>query len=192
LTYTSLVLAAVAGVAAATQHFVMAALILMASGMCDMLDGVVARATNTVSPFGALLDSTVDRFADGLPLLGLVVVYADHGWLASVPALAMLGGLVVSYVRARAESLGARLPALFMRRAERVVLLTLSLLLGVVSLSLSVPAPLLLLGVSVIGLLSLIGVVFALRAARLALGEQHGAEADGPPVSVLDVEASAR
>jgi CDP-diacylglycerol--glycerol-3-phosphate 3-phosphatidyltransferase len=181
LTYSSLVLAVVSGLAAATGHIVLAGLLVLASGLCDMLDGVVARATGTESSFGALLDSTVDRLTDGLPLLGLVVAYAEDGLLASIPGLAMLGGFAVSYVRARAESLGAKLPSLFMRRPERVALLTASMLLAEIVPHGVVFAPLLLLGLAVIALLNGVAVVAALRAARVALISLGGAPGHSLP-----------
>ena len=169
LTYSSLVLAAAAGVAAGTGQFLWAAGLVLASGVCDVLDGIVARATKTCTPYGALLDSTVDRLADGLPLVGLVVLYRDAGLLAAIPAVAMLGGFTVSYVRARAEALGARLPPLFMRRAERVLLIALSLGLGAIAVPAPVVAPLALFGVTVIGALNFIAALVALRAAKRVL-----------------------
>jgi CDP-diacylglycerol--glycerol-3-phosphate 3-phosphatidyltransferase len=175
LTLSSLVLSMASGVLAALGHFVLAALFLLLSGACDGLDGVVARATSRATSFGALLDSTIDRLADGFPLLGVLVFYADAGPLVAVPALAMMGAFIVSYVRARAESLGANLPALYMRRAERVVLLVVLFLLGPLSIpGVSLPAPVLLLGVALLGLLSFAGAVSALRSARLALSGPRG------------------
>ena len=170
LTYASLALAAMAGVAAATGRPVAAACLVLASGLCDVLDGVVARATGRATPFGALLDSTIDRLADGLPLLGLVVFYAGSGPAVLAPGAALLASLTVSYVRARAESLGASLPPLFMRRAERVVMLAGSLLAGAIPLGGPVPAPLTLVGVALIAVLAAAGAVSALRAARALLG----------------------
>jgi CDP-diacylglycerol---glycerol-3-phosphate 3-phosphatidyltransferase len=169
LTYLSLILAVAAGIAAGAEYIGLAGLLVLASGVCDLLDGVVARATGTQSSYGALLDSTVDRLTDGLPLLGLVVAYAEDGVLASIPGLAMLGGFALSYVRARAESLGAKLPALFMRRAERVVVLAASMLLATLMPSAVVFAPLLLAGVSLMALLNVVALVAALRASRVAL-----------------------
>lgn len=169
LTYTSLALAAGAGLAVGLGHYQTAALIIISSGICDILDGVVARASGKISRYGALLDSTVDRLSDGLPLLGLIAAYTSQGWLAVIPAASMLAGLAVSYVRARAEALGATLPPLFMRRSERLVLLVLSLLFAPVSLGIAVPSPVLLAGVTVMGLLAVVGTVFALRAARVEL-----------------------
>ncbi len=169
LTGMSLVLAAVAAVAAAAGLFGWAALLVIASGVLDVFDGVVARATGTATPFGALLDSTADRLSDGLPLLGIALFYAGDGGYAALPVVAMLGGFTVSYVRARAESLGARLPSLFMRRAERVILLVLSLLAGMLPLAAPIDAPLLLAGLTLIAVLNGVGAIAALRAARDAL-----------------------
>jgi CDP-diacylglycerol--glycerol-3-phosphate 3-phosphatidyltransferase len=169
LTYSSLLLAAGAGLCAAFSEFAWAALFLLLSGICDALDGVVARSTGNVTPYGALLDSTVDRLADGLPLLGLIVAFAKQPWLAALPAMALLGGFAVPYVRARAEALGVRLPPLFMRRAERILLLLLSLVLGELPFGLIVQAPLLLAGVTLMGVLSFVGAFWALREARRAL-----------------------
>jgi CDP-diacylglycerol--glycerol-3-phosphate 3-phosphatidyltransferase len=170
LTLASLVLAGLAGVAAAGGYFVTAAAFVLISGACDALDGIVARASGSASRFGALLDSTVDRLADGLPLLGLVVFYADGGPIAAVPAATMTGVFTVSYVRARAEALGCKLPPLFMRRAERVFVLVGTLLLGTVhAKSVGVPAPLTLAGTAILGVLSFIGAVSALRSARQVL-----------------------
>lgn len=169
LTYASLGLAILSGIAAAYGHVVLAGAFVIASGLCDMLDGVVARATGTANPYGALLDSTVDRLTDGLPLLGVMVAYGEEGLLASIPGLALLGGFAVSYIRARAESLGAKLPALFMRRPERVVLLAASLLLAGLLPGRVVFAPLLLAGISLMALLNAVAVIAALKAARTAL-----------------------
>lgn len=172
LTYASLLFAVAAGAGAALGHFLIAAVLVLVSGVLDVLDGVVARANGTVSSFGALLDSTVDRLADGLPLLGIAIFYGQNTAAAAIPALAMLGGFTVSYVRARAESLGVVLPALFMRRAERVLVVIASLLLGAVPLSAPLPAPLLLGSLTVMAVLNSIASIAALRAARHVLNAE--------------------
>jgi CDP-diacylglycerol--glycerol-3-phosphate 3-phosphatidyltransferase len=170
LTLTSLVFAAGVAATAAQGWFGAAAALLMASGACDLLDGIVARAQGSASRFGALLDSTVDRVADALPLLGLVVAFAKDGPIVAVPASAMTGVFAVSYVRARADALGVTLPPLFMRRPERVVLLILALLLADVGATWDpVRAPLTLALVAVLGALSAWSTVAALRWARVAL-----------------------
>lgn len=173
LTYGSLALAAGAALAAALGAFAVAAILILASGALDLFDGVVARASGTSSRWGALLDSTVDRASDGLPLVGLVVFYASQGPLAAIPSLAMLSSFMVSYVRARAEALGTRLPPLFMRRPERVLLLTLALFAGLLPCDKTdVPAPLTLFGLSVLLAASSVGTLSALRAARIELDER--------------------
>ncbi|HVJ16290.1 MAG TPA: CDP-alcohol phosphatidyltransferase family protein [Polyangiaceae bacterium] len=180
ITWLSLLIAAVSGVAVLLGSFALGALLLVASGLCDALDGAVARATGRVSPFGALLDSTIDRLADALPLIGMMVFFASRPGLALIPAVAMLGAFVVPYVRARAEGLGVTLPPLFMRRPERLVLLVLSLLLGTLPITGPVPQILMLVGVGLMAVLSFYGAVSALRAAQVAL-EQPKRESMPPP-----------
>jgi CDP-diacylglycerol--glycerol-3-phosphate 3-phosphatidyltransferase len=168
LTLISLGTAAAAGVAVALHAFGVAAVLLLVSGACDVLDGVVARATNSASRFGALLDSTVDRFADALPLVGMLVAFRDSEWAAAVIGITLVMNHSVSYVRARAEGLGASLPVLFMRRAERLVLLVVALVFGHL---LVFGVPFALIAVTALGLLSSVGVVVALWAARVALAD---------------------
>ena len=80
LTLISLVPAIAAGVLAAGEHFVWAAVLMLTSGLCDILDGALARQTGKASRFGALLDSSLDRLSDAAVPLGLVLVYAPHGF----------------------------------------------------------------------------------------------------------------
>ncbi len=171
LTYASLSLALASGVAAGCSQFLLAAALLLVSGAFDLLDGVVARAAQLSTRFGALLDSTVDRLADALPLLGLVVACSRSPLASAVLMLAMMTGFAVSYVRARAEGLGIHLPPLFMRRAERLVLLLLALVLGAVDVP-GFPSEVAMLSViGVMALLSLVAAVWALRAAYVSLAE---------------------
>lgn len=174
LTYGSLACALLAAGAAAVGHLFWAAGLLMLSGACDVLDGMVARATGHVTKFGALLDSTVDRLSDALPLLGLVIFLTPSGGWAAVPAAAMLGAMSVSYVRARAEGLGVQLPPLFMRRAERLLLLVTTLVLagipwGGAGGEFGVTQLLLVAGLGIMALLSFAAALAALVAARRAL-----------------------
>ncbi|MFZ5896627.1 MAG: CDP-alcohol phosphatidyltransferase family protein [Myxococcota bacterium] len=169
LTYASLVFAATSCIAAARGYFAPAALALIVGGLCDALDGVVARTTGTVSRYGALLDSTVDRVSDTLPLLGILVFHAHEPLLAIIPGLALIGAMVIPYARARTEALGGTLPSLFMRRPERVVLLVVCLLLGGWHAPLGAPAALLLVGTTLLAVLNAIGGVLVLRAAERAL-----------------------
>lgn len=196
LTYGSLVLAALAGVASGTGHLMMSANILLLSGLCDVLDGMVARATGRSTKFGALLDSTVDRFADALPLLGLVALFSRSGVWAAVPAAAMLGAMSVSYVRARAEGLGGSLPPLFMRRAERLLMLFTTLFLGGISgvdgdLG-SLSGVFLLIGLGIMTALSFVATVAALRASKLVLDRDEESERAALAAPVSEAPATRR
>lgn len=187
LTYAALVLALASGVAAAFAQYLLAALLLLLSGALDLLDGVVARAGGLSSRFGALLDSTADRLADALPLLGLVVT-CSHAPLESVVLmLAMLSGFAVSYVRARAEGLGASLPPLFMRRAERLVLLLLALVAGSITLRGFPGRAAMLSIIALMAILSFVAAVWAMRAAYVALTRN-----ERPRVSVAAVPTPSR
>ena len=150
-------------IAAASGDFILCVILMALSGLCDLLDGPLARISGRSSAFGSLLDSTVDRYADAAPLIGLSFFYAGNGWMALVPVAAMFAAYTVSYVRARAEGLGLKLPPLWMRRTGRMVLIGCALLLAPVSAPLiSAPAPLTLIGVGLVGVLSLLASIHAL------------------------------
>jgi len=139
----------------------------------DALDGIVARERGIASHAGEVLDAVVDRYADAAPLFGLAIYYR-----ASVPALllvlfAVLGSMLVSYVRAKSEAMDLSLPGGLMRRHERVAYLTAGLFFGPVlhMASIPLPAPLTLLAVAVVALVSNLAAVQLTRAARVALIE---------------------
>src|SRR5574340_189684 len=109
---------------------------LLFAGLFDMVDGALARVTNKKTTFGAFFDSTIDRYSEGLTLLG-VIIFAlrqppspTHTWEVALAYVAALGSVMVSYTRARAEGLGLSLKTGLMARPERVVLLAGGLLLG--------------------------------------------------------------
>ncbi len=114
-----------AGVAFAFGALGVAGWLIMLGGVADVFDGRIARARGIVSSFGAFLDSTLDRFSESFTLLGLLVYFAAAPWLVFATAAAMSGSLLVSYTKARGESLGVRSPGGLMQRAERLVLLAL-------------------------------------------------------------------
>jgi CDP-diacylglycerol--glycerol-3-phosphate 3-phosphatidyltransferase len=93
--------------------------------MFDMLDGAVARVTQTVTRFGAFLDSVVDRYSDMLMLFGLLIWFAkvDRLFYVGLTGMAIIGAVMTSYTRARAESLIPLCKVGFLERAERVVML---------------------------------------------------------------------
>src|SRR5579872_1143533 len=105
------------------------ALILFA-GLFDMLDGQVARLGNMSSRFGALYDSVLDRYSEMILFLGICYyLVAHHYFLSSLFAfIGMIGGVMVSYTRARAEGLGIECKDGLMQRPERVILLGVSAL----------------------------------------------------------------
>lgn len=99
------------------------------TALFDVLDGTVARRSGTSSTFGAFLDSTLDRLADGFVLGGLAVFYATSRVHGSVPLmitalLGLIGAFLTSYTRARAEALGLDAKVGLLQRPERVVLLS--------------------------------------------------------------------
>lgn len=103
------------------------ALILFA-GLFDMLDGQVARMSNKSSKFGALFDSVLDRYSEMILFFGICYyLVAHHYFLSSVFAfLALIGSMMVSYTRSRAEGLGVECKGGLMQRPERIVLISIS------------------------------------------------------------------
>ena len=121
--------ALVAGVLAGGYLFLGGFLVLFA-GWFDMLDGALARISGKSTRFGTLLDSTVDRFSEAVVFLGLLVFYLAQGATLEILLIyfTIVGSIMVSYVRARAEGLGLRSEVGLFARPERVILLALGLL----------------------------------------------------------------
>ena len=103
---------------------------MILAGLCDLLDGPVARRQSRVSKFGAFLDSILDRYADLILFLGLLVYYAqvNRFLYAFLAGAAMAGSVMVSYAQARAESLVPTSEIGFFERPERLVLMILGAL----------------------------------------------------------------
>jgi CDP-diacylglycerol--glycerol-3-phosphate 3-phosphatidyltransferase len=95
---------------------------IAAGGVCDILDGRLARARGVASPYGAFIDSTLDRFVEVFAFLGFVFFLRDFAWGPLLAAAAITGSLLVSYTRARGESVGVLCKEGLMQRAERLVL----------------------------------------------------------------------
>jgi len=112
----------------AAGHLPLAGALVFGSGIADVLDGEVARATETADARGAFLDSTLDRFAEFAAFAGLAL-YFPAGWKTLAVVLALGGSLLVSYTRARGESLGVLCKVGMMQRAERMILLGLGSIL---------------------------------------------------------------
>ena len=119
------------GVVLAFGNFALGGVLIIAAGIFDALDGSLARLTNRVTQFGAFLDSTTDRFAEGALYLGIMYWYLQRGmtFVAYLVFLTLLGSLMVSYARARAEGIGVEMKEGLMTRFERIALLVIGLLL---------------------------------------------------------------
>ncbi len=109
-------------------HNIAAALFLFSSGFCDVLDGTLARLGKQTSEFGNFLDSTLDRYSDILVIFGITLFYGStltlgiQGYIWGF--IAVTGSVLVSYVRAKAESLGVGLESIgFAERPERIIII---------------------------------------------------------------------
>lgn len=107
-------------------------IVMLFAGVLDLFDGALARSTGQDSPFGALLDSVVDRVSEIVVLLGLLLYYAQADSLPGVVLvyLAVGGSVMVSYLRARSEGLGIDCKVGVMTRPERVAALGFGLIVG--------------------------------------------------------------
>jgi CDP-diacylglycerol--glycerol-3-phosphate 3-phosphatidyltransferase len=133
VTYTGFVLTVLSAVLIACGWLRWGGLILLFAALFDMLDGSLARLTQQSSRFGAFLDSTLDRYSEAATFLALAIYYL------TVPGsqmqlvlifLILIGSLMVSYTRARAEALNVECKEGFLQRPERVVLVVAGLLTG--------------------------------------------------------------
>jgi soluble lytic murein transglycosylase len=133
LTVMGLAVSVGAAAAFVTGHVRVGGVLVALAGLFDFCDGSLARASGQVTPFGAFLDSVIDRYSDLAVLLGIVVLFAGtphmRGAVAAMAAL--LGSLMVSYTKARAESIGVECNVGFMERPERMICLIGGALLGV-------------------------------------------------------------
>jgi CDP-diacylglycerol---glycerol-3-phosphate 3-phosphatidyltransferase len=129
ITIWGTILMVAGGVLYGFGHISIGGWLLGITALTDVLDGMVARRGNAASTFGAFLDSTLDRVADGAVLGGLAVFYALNPVHHSVPMVVVclagiIGAFLTSYTRARAESLGFDAKVGMLQRPERVVLLS--------------------------------------------------------------------
>jgi CDP-diacylglycerol--glycerol-3-phosphate 3-phosphatidyltransferase len=135
VTVVGLILTFVAATLAAFGHLQWAGVVLIFAGTCDILDGALARSTHTSYPYGAFLDSTLDRYSEGAIYLGLAAYFVGSGgpfqrWLVLATLAALAGSFLVSYVRARAQSLGFTCESGVFARPERVVVTVIGLIFG--------------------------------------------------------------
>ncbi len=119
-----------AAVLAADGRFLPAGALVLISSALDMFDGALARATGQATPFGSVFDATVDRVSEAAVLFGLLVYFSDRGGRTEelLIFVAVVGSILVSYVRARAEIIGLTMKEGAFTRFERVVLMGLGLI----------------------------------------------------------------
>ena len=112
------------------EHFVLGAIAFILGSLCDMLDGRYSRMSGKGTPFGAFLDSTLDRVEEGVVLAAVATWFAKNSNDLAVAAtvLTVVGSYMVSYTRARAEALGVECKVGIASRAVRVVILSAGLL----------------------------------------------------------------
>jgi CDP-diacylglycerol--glycerol-3-phosphate 3-phosphatidyltransferase len=116
----------------ALNHPFVAGFIVFFAGFFDMLDGTLARMTNRVTRFGGVLDSTLDRLSEAAVLIGVTVLFAKESsvWGVAIAGSALISSQLVSYIRAKAEALNIKCEVGVFTRPERVIILTLGLLLS--------------------------------------------------------------
>jgi CDP-diacylglycerol---glycerol-3-phosphate 3-phosphatidyltransferase len=142
LTVIGLVMSAVTAVVVASGHLVWGIVMLFPTGLPDLFDGPVAKASGTASVRGAFFDSVADRLADAAILggIGWYLVVRHHGTAALVPLAILAMTQLISYQRAKAELLGLSAKGGLMERAERFILIGVCFVCGAVSAAAFVPA----------------------------------------------------
>jgi CDP-diacylglycerol--glycerol-3-phosphate 3-phosphatidyltransferase len=130
LTWTGLMINIAAGTMVALGHFLIGGLLMLFSGLFDILDGALARYIQKTTKFGALLDSTLDRLSEAVLLFGLLVYSITGAYILEQYLIfgVLIGSFLVSYIRARAEGLGIECKVGLFTRTERVILLALGLI----------------------------------------------------------------
>jgi CDP-diacylglycerol--glycerol-3-phosphate 3-phosphatidyltransferase len=138
LTLAGCLLTAGVGVFLAQGHWRLGGLLIVLTTLLDGLDGLVARLSGRTSRFGAFLDSTLDRYAEAALLFGLLIYYTREQQRLDVLLLfvVLVGSLMVSYTRARAEGLDIECKEGMLTRFERLAILVLGLLSGQMRLAL--------------------------------------------------------
>jgi CDP-diacylglycerol--glycerol-3-phosphate 3-phosphatidyltransferase len=150
ISLTGFALCLLAAVLVWQDHYILGGIAFVVGSVCDTLDGRFARVSGKGSPFGAFLDSTLDRVEEGVVLTAVAANFSAGGddFAVAAVVVAVLASLMVSYTRARAEALGVECKVGIADRAVRVVILSAGLLLA--DLELLKPAVYVLAGLSVI------------------------------------------
>jgi len=152
LTWFGFLLAVGAAVLISTAHLLAAGFLILIGGFFDLLDGALARRTNSTSRFGAILDSTLDRLSEAVLLLGILglfllaetqpvlVTALPKEWAILLVFVTLFSSALVSYIRARAEATGMECQVGVFTRSERVAVLVLGLWLNQIVIALAVIA----------------------------------------------------
>jgi phosphatidylglycerophosphate synthase len=131
ITYAGFLITTMAAVIL-TRSLFWGGVFIIIGGFLDMLDGIIARVNSRATSFGAFLDSVLDRYSDSFLLMGFAWVFyrqdSSTGVILSIGTL--IGSLIISYARARAEGLGKECRAGILERPERIILLILAALTG--------------------------------------------------------------
>jgi len=132
ITWFGFLLSVGAAVLIATEYLFAAGFLVLVSGLFDLLDGALARHTNQITHFGAVLDSTLDRITEAILLLGILILFVREGSTIGIllVGIALPSSQMVSYIRARAEAAGLECRVGLFTRGERVIVLALGLLLS--------------------------------------------------------------
>jgi CDP-diacylglycerol--glycerol-3-phosphate 3-phosphatidyltransferase len=120
--FAGLFLGLASGIYIALDDLTLGGWAIALGGLCDILDGRIARLTGVASPYGDFVDSSFDRFVEVFAFLGFVVFFRHHQYGPFLAAAAMAGSLLVSYARARGEVQGVDCSSGLMQRGERLVL----------------------------------------------------------------------
>ena len=152
ITWFGFLLAVGAATLITRGYLVAAGFVVLIAGFFDILDGALARRTNQITRFGAALDSTLDRLSEAVLLLGILglfllteeqpvlFMFLGREWSVLLIFVALFGSLLVSYIRAKAETLGLECQVGLFTRGERVVVLVLGLWLNQLIIALSIIA----------------------------------------------------
>ena len=176
ISMTGLVLNLVAAVLIVDRQFVLGGLAFIIGSIMDTLDGRYSRMSGKGTPFGAFLDSTLDRLEEGIVLTAIAIYFAARGDQAAVAAcvLAVLLSLMVSYTRARAEALGVECKVGIATRPVRVVILSVGILfakgMGILDVELLAPS------VYLLAALCLITVAQRIAHVRTELNREIGSD----------------
>ena len=142
LTSIGLLVSVMAALVIAQGYLFIGGLLVMLAGIFDMFDGAMARIRNAATTFGAFLDSTLDRYSESIILFGLLWYTLQHPdlqdlpwpapheqmWMITFIFVSVVGSLMVSYTKARAEGLGIECKSGLLARPERVIILAIGLL----------------------------------------------------------------